>query len=107
MSQAAKQTITISGKSKRTYKFDLYPKSYSWNSVAGVYLVLRQSMSKYDPIYIGETSDLGDRFQNHHKRTCFERNGWTHLGFLHEKNLKKRRAIESDILGNYKWYCND
>jgi hypothetical protein len=38
---------------------------------------------------------------------CFEKNGWTNLGFLHEKNEHNRLAIEQDILKNFNWICND
>ena len=102
------QTITLTGASGAQYSFNLYSKSLYWKSVPGVYIILRKNISgKYDPIYVGETEDLGDRIPNHHKLRCFERNGWTHLGFHYEDNSSRRLYIENDILQNYNWVCND
>lgn len=108
MSTVTKDVIHVTGISKKQYTFEVYQKHLSWNSVAGVYLILRKNQNgNYLPIYVGETENLGERFQDHHKMACFEKNGWTNLGFLHEKNEHNRLAIEQDILKNFNWICNN
>lgn len=108
MSVSTKTSITLTGISGKNYQFDVYPKSLNWNSVPGVYIILKKNPSgNFGTIYVGETDNLGERISGHYKLNCFERNGWTHLGFLHEKDGNRRLFIEQDILQKYNWVCND
>lgn len=102
------ETVTLTGASGKQYvAVDVYPRYSSWNSVAGVYLILRKLASgRYDTLYVGETDDLAERIANHHKMSCFEQHGWTHLAFLSEGNARTRLIIEADILRGYRWPCN-
>ena len=74
-------TITAKGASGTSYSFDVYPWSTNFNAVGAVYLVLKKgSDGKYTILYVGQTGDLSERFDDHHKGTCFNRNGRTHIG---------------------------
>ena len=102
------ETITISGISRQTYHFNVYPRYSSWNSVSGVYVLLKKGLTgTYDTVYVGETADLKSRFASHHKASCFDASGWTHLAFLGCADVMRRLQIEADILKRYHFPCND
>ena len=58
-------------------------------------------------LYIGQTSDLSERFDNHHKKTCFDRNRKTHIAAMLESSEAKRLRIEGDLISNYSPTCNN
>lgn len=107
MTQEDKATAT--GASGRNYEFVVYPWGQTFNPVGGVYLALKKKSGvqpMYDVLYVGQTGDLNQRFDAHHKQQCFDRNGRTHIGVRGENGEQTRLAIERDLLGNYKTACN-
>ncbi|MBK8245824.1 MAG: GIY-YIG nuclease family protein [Gemmatimonadetes bacterium] len=98
--------IALTGKSGKQYQFTAYPRHFTWNEVPGVYVILRNTSSG-TVLYVGETENLKDRMANHHKQACFDRNGWTHLGWLGERSSTRRLEIESDLMLRYRPTCND
>ncbi|MCK5232542.1 MAG: GIY-YIG nuclease family protein [Desulfobulbaceae bacterium] len=64
-------------------------------------------MGRYTILYVGQTGDLSERFDDHHKGACFNRNGSTHIGIKPESVEKTRLAIETDLARNYNPVCND
>ncbi|TQF00205.1 MAG: GIY-YIG nuclease family protein [Spiribacter salinus] len=107
MTATAVETVTLTGKSGRNYKFMIYPRTTAWAHVPGVYVVLRDKGATWGTIYIGQTDDLAARLASHHKEPCFNRHGWTHLGYHHESSEAQRRIIEQDLLARYICPCND
>ena len=103
------ETITAKGASGAAYTFYVYPWGTTFKKLGGVYLVLRKSVQngKYDVLYIGQTGDLSERFDNHHKKSCFDRNGKTHIAIKLEASESKRLYIESDLIKNYNPPCNN
>ena len=103
------EKISVNGASGTTYHFGVFAWGTTFNPVGAVYLILRKeySSSNYTILYIGETGDLSDRFSNHHKQDCFDRNGKSHIGILVEDSESRRLDIESDLLQNYTTTCND
>jgi predicted GIY-YIG superfamily endonuclease len=100
-------TVTLKGASGRSYDFDVYPWGTSFKAVGAVYTVLKGNGTNFTILYIGQTGDLPERFDNHHKRACFDRNGKTHIGIHLESVESGRLAIETDLVRNYKLVCND
>lgn len=100
-------TITLFGASGRSYNFDVYPWNTSFKALGAVYTVLKKSGLNYTILYIGQTGDLSSRFDSHHKQTCFDRNGKTHIGIHLDSSENSRLAKERDLLGNYTPVCND
>jgi excinuclease UvrABC nuclease subunit len=98
--------VTVRGASGREYEFMVYPWEEKFNPVGGVYLVLRKQIGNYGILYIGQTKDLSERFDDHHKQNCFDRNARTHIGVRVVTTEKERLAIECDLLRNYKTACN-
>ncbi len=103
--------LVLKGKSGNSYTFKVYDINSNWNSVAAVYSVTRATSNEgkisHHIIYIGQTNDLKERFQNHHKQYCFDSNHANRLCVLIENNVNKRLYIESDLIANYNPKCND
>ena len=99
-------TVTAKGASGTSYTFDVYPWGTTFNSVGAVYLVLKKNQPNYTILYVGQTGDLSERFDDHHKASCFTRHARTHHGVFLEGSEKKRLAIEADLIANYNPVCN-
>lgn len=100
------ESVKVRGASGKTYTFDVYPWGTTFKAVGAVYLVLKKNQSNYSILYIGQTGDLSERFDDHHKASCFTRHGRTHIGILVESSETRRLAIEADLIANYKPVCN-
>lgn len=99
--------ITLRGKSGASYDFEVYPWGQEFRPVGAVYAVLRERADgRYDVLYIGQTGDLSDRFANHHRQGCFDRNGKTHVGVHQESSEQRRLSIEKDLIDGYDPPCN-
>jgi len=94
--------LTVYGASGIPYEFWVYPWGTELKPEGGDYLVLKDN----GILYVGQTSNLSERFDNHHKRSCFDRNGKTHIGARLEPSEDKRRAIETDLINKYNPPCN-
>lgn len=104
--QRQPETVTATGKSGTTYEFQVFPWNTSFNPVAAVYMVLKTHSSQYTILYVGETDNLKERFDNHHKQPCFDRNGKSHIGVLREDGESRRLRIEADLVAGYNPTCN-
>jgi len=98
--------VKVIGASGRGYEFIVFPWGQTFNPVGGLYLVLKRTIGNYEILYIGQTGDLSERFDDHHKQGCFDRNAKTHIGVRVVNVEQERLAIERDLLGNYKTACN-
>jgi hypothetical protein len=102
-----KAKLPLTGASNRIHQFEIYPWNTNFNRVGAVYAVLHQTApTQYKVLYIGQTSDLSERFDNHHKQSCFDKNGKTHLGVLPEPGESNRFNIETDLVRHYNPVCN-
>jgi len=73
------------------------------NESPGNYVFAKETKTEsFVPIYIGETGDLSERFNNHHKMPCIRQHGATHI-HVHTSSsfVSVRRVEESDL--NDKW----
>jgi hypothetical protein len=105
----AERTIDWDGQSGRKYKYWIYELGTTFKQVPGNYIFARETEPRtFGPIYIGETGDLSERFDNHHKMPCIRKNGATHI-CAHESsaNEKERKAEEADLLAYWSPICND
>lgn len=62
----------------------------------------------HDLVYVGETSDLSTRFNNHHKEHCIMGRNANCIG-IHSfhGSQEERLAAEADILNAFDLPCND
>src|SRR5262245_9336126 len=76
--------LTLNGSSGTGYTFDVYPVGTAFRAVSAVYVVTRRERThqgfSHAVLYVGQTSDLGERFLRHHKASCFARNGANCIG---------------------------
>ena len=103
------QTIHWAGKSGTDYVYTIYVIGTSFRKIPGNYIFAKQDASGWWAVYVGETGDLSERFDNHHKANCINRNGATHI-HVHESSSddKVRRAEEDDVLRRWgPTACND
>ena len=106
------ETIIWKGKSGTEYKYWLYDLGDTHDAVPANYIFIKETKGTkanyFTPIYIGETEDISERFDSHHKMPCIQRNGATHL-CTHKSDADKkvRCAEESDLINNYNPTCND
>ncbi|MAT56654.1 MAG: hypothetical protein CMF23_01625 [Ignavibacteriae bacterium] len=106
-------TVTFTGKSGSKYEFTIYSFDTDFkDNVSCVYFVTKRSQSSngnhsHTRIYVGETSDLSERFSNHHKQKCFKKNNANCICIYLEKSEKTRLEIEQDLIDNYNPPCND
>ncbi len=105
----ADDTIIVTGISGSNYIFYLYPWGENLKALCGVYVVLRKSIQNgnHTILYIGQTGDLSERFDDHHKKSCFDRNRKTHIAAMLEPSEAKRLRIETDLINNYRPTCNN
>ena len=96
------------GVSGTQYPMEVYPWNTSFKAVGGVYMVLRKQFTNgsYDPLYVGETGDLSERFDSHHKQYCFDQNHKSHIAVMVENSQARRLTIEADLVNNYHPPCN-
>ncbi len=107
MPTSTSTTVVLKGRSGAAYEFTVYPWRTECKPIGGVYAVLKlRTDDRYDVLYIGETGNLSERFDSHHKAQCFDRNGKTHLGVCTESSQQRRLTIERDLIDNYKPPCN-
>ena len=101
------QTVTWPGQSGKQYTYEVYRIGTNFNKVPGNYIFAKQTVTGWIPIYIGETSDLSQRFDNHHAMPCIKRNGATHIhAHKSSSDANVRRAEESDLIKRWKPSCN-
>jgi len=106
---ANNNTITWTGASGKGYTYFIYPIGTEFNAVPGNYIFAKETTPHtYAPIYIGQTGNLSERFDNHHKMPCIKRNGATHI-HAHTSSEKEevRLAEETDLIRKWNPPCND
>lgn len=100
--------ISFRGASGTSYAFTVYPWGQPFQLFGAVYTVLhRVPEGRYQLLYIGQTGEMSQRFDSHHKDNCFAGYGRTHIGVHPEPADQRRRAIETDLIRAIPTVCND
>jgi len=100
------ETMLLRGTFGAPYLFYVYPWNHPFHPVGAVYAVLGKALTGYRVNYVGQTGDLARRFDDHHKRPCFDRTGMTHIGIHPALQESRRLLIESDLIRAYSPVCN-
>jgi len=97
----AERTIMWEGASGTEYKYWTYDIGYNnFDPVPANYTFAKETKPKtHSPIYIGETEDISERFDYHHKIDCIKRNGATHIHAHKSSDNKNVRVAEEQDLG--------
>ena len=100
--------VKWTGKSGREYTYWLYKIGTSFSAVPANYIFCEETTeNKLRSIYIGQTGDLSERFDNHHRMPCIKREGATHI-CTHKSSSEEdvRMTEEADLIANYDPPCN-
>lgn len=105
-------TIKFEGISGISYDFNIYDINTNWNdNVSAIYVVSKRYQSdnkyKHKKIYIGRTTNLKERFSQHHKEECFIKNNANCISILLEKDEDKLAQIETDLIKGNSTLCNE
>lgn len=89
----------------RQYRSELYPIGTGFKPVSGVYIFCKSSgYGQWDPIYVGESSDLNDRLntrlQSHHAWPRCKAMGATHVcvtAITYPRPIQARLDLETEL----------
>jgi predicted GIY-YIG superfamily endonuclease len=106
---ATERIMKWKGKSSQDYKYWIWDISTRFEAAPANYIFAKEtSPNSFQAIYIGETGDISERFEDHEKWDCITRYGATHVHTHKSSTDKKERcAEESDLLAARTTPCND
>ena len=102
-------TVQWPGKFGKDYEYQVFelPVNFESGFGAGNYIFAKISpQSQWMPVYIGQTGDLSERFDEHPARLCIRRNGATHIHAHRNPNQGSQLAEELDLLVAWNPTCN-
>ena len=111
MTSTTPATLELTGASGRKCAFLVYPWGTEFKAVGSVYAVTRATPNQtggetHSIIYVGQTADLSERFDAHHKAACFSKHSANRICVHVEGVEQTRLAIEADLIASYKPPCN-
>ena len=103
------ETIIWTGASGAQYEYRIYLFPHDFIVTPANYIFAKKTiLGNFRAVYIGETGDLSDRFDNHRAMPCIQRQGATHIhAHATSDGAQTRRDEESDLIANYDPPCND
>ena len=112
---AGDRTIKWTGQSGKEYGYAIYKLDETYKAVPANYVFVKEitaaqgsTPALFNPIYVGQTSDISQRFENHRKMPCIKRDGATHICVhISSEDEAVRLAEESDIIKQWNPPCND
>ncbi|MEW8089596.1 MAG: GIY-YIG nuclease family protein [Candidatus Thiodiazotropha endolucinida] len=104
-------TMALTGASGQQYNFNVYSIDTEFQSLGAVYYVSRRTMANqkgsHTEVYIGQSGDISERFENHHKAYCFHQHGANCISIHADDNEFSRLDKEQDLIQAYNPPCND
>ena len=96
------------GASGMSYSYEIYPIGTSFYALPGNYILAKESSpARWTAVYIGQTSNLSERFDGHHRMPCILTNGATHIHVRqNHAGAQARQFEESDIIQRWHPVCN-
>jgi len=104
-------TLTLTGQSGNKYDFNVYAWGTDFNDFGAVYYVSKRTIKSdgigsHTEIYVGETGDMSERFDNHHKAQCFKNNGANAISAHQDDDEDSRLQKETDLINALDPPCN-
>jgi hypothetical protein len=101
--------IDWDGKSGKEYRYWIYEIGTTFSKNPGNYIFAKEvKLDEWSPVYIGQTGDISERFDNHHKMPCIKRRGGTHIHkHMSSQDEDTRLAEEKDLALRWHPSCND
>lgn len=104
-------SIVWTGKSGTKYTFNVYPITEECPDEGGIYVfskaVQNGTAINHTAIYIGRAASFANRFYNHHKDDCIDKNGANRICLMQVKSDSERVRIETDLLQAIPTKCNE
>ena len=105
-------TLTLTGQSGNKYKFTVYSWGTGFQSFGAIYYISKRTekpdgTGTHSEIYIGQTGDMSERFDNHHKASCFRQHGVNAISAHGDENENSRLRKEEDLIDALHPPCND
>ena len=97
------------GQSGTTYTYWIYEIGTTFSATPANYIFAKETkLREWEAVYIGQTGDLSERFDDHHKMPCIQEHGATHI-HAHTSNEDEtvRLAEETDLVRSNRPICND
>ena len=107
---------TWTGLTGNPYPFEVYELPRGWqdqpklflNALPGIYIFTNLGSDGYVAIYIGQTSNISERFPHHHKIDEIKNHVPTHIHLhVNHKDEYARLDEERDLIENYKPVLNE
>lgn len=100
---AVSTNTTATGASGTTYTLEVHPLGTQFRAVSGVYVVCKGNT----PLYVGQTGNLAERFEDHHKTFCWRSRGADRMAVMAVSGGETHRlAIERDLIQSLNPPCN-
>ncbi len=104
--------LTLTGASRTKYDFSVYPDGESVPVGAGIYYVSARTQKEgggyfHRHIYIGESENVAERFNGHHKEDCFTQHKANCVSIHPDDDNLSRLKKESDLIAAYDPPCNE
>lgn len=101
------ETFEWEGISGGKYKYWIYEIGHEFAAQPANYIFAQERPGTWRPIYVGQTGDLSERFDYHHKMDCIRGNGSTHI-HAHKSSADEavRQAEETDLVRRLSPVCN-
>jgi len=100
-------TASWKGQSGKSYTYGIFPLPTSFKAEPGNYIFAKIVSGAWRSVYIGQTEDLSERFDNHHAMPCIKRNLATHVhAHLNNNGKQARLDEETDLVRGHDPTCN-
>lgn len=102
----------LKGGSGKGYRFRVYPLGTRFRKKCGVFVITSRSHSeeggrRHKPLYVGQTEDLSQPFDQHRKAEQFMQHGANCICLHPETSEESRMAKELDLIASLHPVCND
>lgn len=100
--------VTLVGKSGKKYTYMFFKIGEAFGAAPANYIFCKETTEgKMRAIYIGQTGNFSERFDNHHRMPCIKQEGATHI-CAHKSSSSEptRKAEEDDLIAKYNPICN-
>jgi hypothetical protein len=95
------------GKSGNSYRYFIYNIGTNFKAVSGNYIFVKASSGSRSAIYIGQTDDLCEDFENHPKMSCIREHGANQIHVRINKEFEDARKKEvADLIDAQNPPCN-